>query len=138
MREMDRGELKYHVYAILQGHSGPEACITKEALWSRASGEAIIPWRRVNQTRLLRSLIAELQSEGVAVVHKSGTGGGYYLATDDIQIAQEAQWHHLRAMSHLKREKALRRMTAKELLQQLEIDLTAEEEAHVQTHSYQN
>lgn len=132
MREMDRGELKFRIYQLLQTHAGPAACITKEELWSQATGEVIIPWQRINQTRLLRSLIAELQREGLAVVHKSGRDGGYYLATDQAQIDQEAQWHHLRAMSHLRREKALRRLSNKELLQQIEIDLTTEDEHHVQ------
>lgn len=129
MLEINRSELQAKVQQILRDHEGQDQCITMYQLCYAATGIPIIPARKVNQTRMLRAIIAELQEKGLPVVHKSGKYGGYYLATDDTELAREADWHRKRALSSIRREKALRRISTDELLKQYEIDLQEQDHA---------
>ncbi|MBI3771435.1 MAG: hypothetical protein HY272_01830 [Gammaproteobacteria bacterium] len=127
MIDMDRQVIKERVLDILKQHVGPNNCIKKEALWSSATGDVIIPWRRIDQTRPLRSMIEALQRAGEPIAHKSGKGGGYFYADNPDDLTEEADWHHVRAMSSLRREKALRKITTPELLSQVALELNQEE-----------
>lgn len=117
MRDYDRPAIKARVAEIL----GTKEPITKEALWHCATNEVIVPWRRIDQTRLLRSIIAELQRDGMPVVHGRQ---GYYLATEDSDIEREARWHRSRAFASFRREQALRKITSQQLLLEYQNELT--------------
>lgn len=45
------------------------------------------------------------------------------MATKPEEIEKEALWHHKRALSSLRREKALKKLSTKDLLRQVEIEL---------------
>lgn len=123
MREIDRAEFKARVREILAQHVGPEECVSMYALYRAITGHPIIPGRKVNQTRLLRSIIAELQEDGEPIVHKSGPEGGYYSAETKAELEQEAAWFRKRALSAFRREKMLRRISNEELLRQYALEL---------------
>lgn len=123
MRELDRGEMKQRVREILARHVGADECVSMYELYRTVTGHPIIPMRKVDQTRLIRSIIAELQEDGERIVHKSGGGGGYFTAAKNEDIEQEAAWFRKRALSAFRREKMLRRISSEELLKQYELEL---------------
>lgn len=128
MHEPDRDELKARAQKILEQHQGVNNCITMYQLYNAITGEPIIPRRRLDQTRVVRSLIAELQKEGCPIVHRAAGGGGYYYATNDAELDKEANWFRKRALSSFRRERALRKISTKKLLTQYELELATEEE----------
>lgn len=128
MREIDRAEFKARVREILAQHVGPDECVSMYRLYQAITGHPIIPMRKVNQTRLVRSVIAELQEDGEPIVHKSGPDGGYYTAEKKEEIEQEAAWFRKRALSAFRREKMLRRISNEELLRQYALELKITEE----------
>jgi hypothetical protein len=123
MREIDRAEFKARVREILACHVGPDECVSMYRLYQVITGHPIIPMRKVNQTRLIRSVIAELQEDGEPIVHKSGQEGGYYTAETKAELEQEAAWFRKRALSAFRREKMLRRISDEELLRQYALEL---------------
>jgi hypothetical protein len=126
--ELDREEVKARVREILERHEGPGDCITMTALHSQATGQVIIPWRRYDQSRLVRSLVAELRREGCPIGDRGGREGGYFWAADRQQLEPTIAKLHARALSSLRQEAVLKRVRAEELLQQYEIELSTEEE----------
>ncbi|MEW6646509.1 MAG: hypothetical protein AB1450_04880 [Pseudomonadota bacterium] len=122
MNDLERDELKRRVRVLLEDRVGPDECINMYQLYHAATGRQIIPLRRVDQTRQIRTVIAELQEDGLAIVHKAGNEGGYYIAADKADIEREAAWFRKRAMAALRREKMLRRISTEELLRQLRIE----------------
>ena len=121
--EIDRAEMKQRVREILARHEGVDECISMYQLFYAITGDPIIPGRKVDQTRLIRSIIAELQQDGERIVHKSGGGGGYFTAASNDDIEQEAVWFRKRALSAFRRERMLRRIGTEELLRQYELEL---------------
>lgn len=87
-------------------------------------GEYLNPGRKYDQSRPIRHMIAELQEEGYPICHKSGKYGGYYLANSDEDIETEAQWHERRALSHLRRASWLKKLSIKEVAEQLDLQVT--------------
>ncbi|MDH4275639.1 MAG: hypothetical protein OEW08_11410, partial [Gammaproteobacteria bacterium] len=62
--EQDRAELIRQTLAILQRHAGPEHAITMYELWTQITGHHLVPWRKVDQTRIVRSIIEQLRRAG--------------------------------------------------------------------------
>jgi hypothetical protein len=104
-------------------HQGPDNGLTMTECVAVVLGEIIIPYKRNNQSRLIRDLVAELQRDGHPICHKSGKYGGYYIATNDDQLDAEAAWHHKRAIASLTRVKHLRKITTDEVVEQVKLDL---------------
>jgi len=123
MHDMDREELKEAVLKILKQHVDYDDCIKKEPLWSAVTGEVIIPKRRNDQTRPLRSIIAALQKDGHPICHRSGIYGGFFYSKEQKYVIKQAHRHHKSAMTHLRRKKHLLRINNKEVLKQVELDL---------------
>jgi len=123
MPDMDRQELKEAVLNVLKQHDDYENCIKKEALWSTVTGELIIPKRRNDQTRPLRSIIESLQKDGHPICHRSGIYGGFFYSKEHKYVIKQAHRHHKCAMTHLRRKKHLLRINDKEVLKQVELDL---------------
>lgn len=120
----DRRALLDAAREVLGRHQGPERPITMLELHAVLTGEVIIPGRRYDQTRITRSLVEQLVLEhGLPVA--SGRHG-YFLARTDAELQPTIERFHARALSHLKREKALKRATTADLLEQVRIDLDSE------------
>lgn len=126
--DVSRDELKKRIRDVLEGHEGPNNPITMTALHSAVTGEVIIPWRRYDQSRITRSLVEELRREGMPIAHKGGRNGGYYLARNEAELQQTIEWFHSRAMSSLKQEAALKRMSPNTVIEQYKIELQQEQE----------
>ncbi len=91
--ELDREQMILTVRGLLREHKGPGNCITMYQLYHHVTGRPIIPALKVNQTRLLRSIVAQLQRDGEPIVHTSGDAGGYYYATNSADIDKDANAH---------------------------------------------
>ena len=123
MRERDRAEMLTRAREILQQHQGPDDCITMTELYRQVTGEVVIPWKRYDQSRVIRSIVEQLRREGARIGRKGGKYGGYFWARNDDELATTVDWFHARAMSALKQEAALRRANTKDLIRQYEIEL---------------
>lgn len=123
---LERDALKRAVGEILDRHRGPQRAITMVALFRQATGEVVIPNRRYDQTRIVRSVVEQLRREGRPIGLVSGRGGGYFVAQSDTELQPTIDWFHSRAMSSLQQEAALKRITFGELLQQYRLELDPE------------
>lgn len=121
MNDLDRVEFKCQVAALLKTHMGPEDCILQYEIYVEITGSHIIPKRRYDQTRFIRSIIKDLREEGMAIgIAKNG----YFLARNAQELEATIQTFHKRAISSLKQEAALKRLTFNELLEQYELELS--------------
>lgn len=127
MREMDRDELKARVLALLQEHQGPDNCITMCQMFYAATGYPIIPGKKYDQPRLIRSVVQQLRMEGHAIGHVNAKGGGYFLARNEQELEATIQYFRSRGISAFKVEAALRKISNKALLSQYELELQSQE-----------
>lgn len=126
MNDGDREEIKKKVDELLKQHMGQDNCILMNEIFVRVTGGHIIPFRRYDQTRFIRSIIKELREAGRPIGIKSGHSGGYFTARNDEELESTIQTFHCRAMSSLKQEAALKRISFNELLEQYELELSQE------------
>jgi len=124
MNDFDHVEIKHKINALLKKHVGPENCILMNEIFVQVTGSHIIPKRRYNQTRFIRSVIKELREAGCPVGIKAGSTGGYFTARNDAELESTIQMFHRRAISSLKQEAALKKITFNELLEQYEYELS--------------
>lgn len=122
MADSDRDALKASLRALLEQCAGPDAAVTMTALFHTATGEPVIPGRRYDQTRVVRSLVEQLRREGCPIGVKGGPHGGYFWATDPAQLDPTIQVFHQRALSSLRQEAALKRMPFPGVLEQHRIE----------------
>lgn len=124
MIDMDRKELKRRVDELLQAHTGADDCVLMNEIFVTVTGSHIIPNRRYDQTRIIRSIIKELREDGKPIGIKAGSNGGYFTARNDEELESTIQLFHHRAMSSLRQEAALKRISFSELLEQYELELS--------------
>jgi len=123
----ERLEIKHKVDALLKKHRGPEYCILMNEIFVEVTGGHIIPNRRLDQTRFIRTIIKELREAGRPICIKAGTkNGGYFTARNEEELKKTIETFHSRAMSSLKQEAALKRISFNELLEQYELELSLE------------
>jgi len=128
MDDLDRVEIKQQIDALLKKHMGPEDCILMNEIFVEVTGGHIIPNRRIDQTRFIRTIIKELREDGRPIGIKAGSkNGGYFTARNDEELKTTIETFHCRAMSSLKQEAALKRITFNELLEQYELELSQEQ-----------
>lgn len=125
----DREELKQKVREVLERHRGPDDCVNMFELFHAVTGQPVIPGRKINQTRLIRSLVEQLRREGCPIALRSGSEGGYFWARTEEELKSTIAWFHERAMSSLKQEATLKRMNPGEVIKQYEMELKEETEA---------
>jgi hypothetical protein len=123
MHDLDRNELIERVRKIIKQYQGPDLCITKEKVFVEATGENIIPWRRVDQTRIIRSMVKQLRREGCPIAFKSGKRGGYFWARTDQELETTINVFHSRAMSSLKQEATLKRIPVGDVVDQYKLEI---------------
>lgn len=129
MSDLSRSELKLKVDQLLQSHLGADNCILMNAIFVSVTGSHIIPNRRYDQTRIIRSIIKELREDGRPIGIKAGSNGGYFTAQNDEELESTILLFHHRAMSSLKQEAALKRISFSELLEQYELELSEKDKA---------
>ncbi|HFE31899.1 MAG TPA: hypothetical protein ENJ17_01160 [Gammaproteobacteria bacterium] len=134
MNEDDRQAIKARVREIIERYQGPALCVTKEQVFVNATGETVIPWRRVDQTRIIRSLVEELRQDGCPIGFKGGRCGGYFWARNDNELASTINTFHSRAMSGLRQEAALRRIPMNEVIEQHKLELKEQDSEETNTH----
>lgn len=123
MNEDDRQAMKRRVREIIERYQGPDLCVTKEQVFVAATGETVIPWRRVDQTRVIRWLVEELRRDGCPIGFKGGRCGGYFWARSDDELAPTINTFHSRALSGLRQEAALKRIPMSEVIEQHQLEL---------------
>ncbi len=128
MNDDDRQATKQRVREIIERYQGPDMCVTKEEVFACATGETVIPWRRIDQTRIVRSLVEELRRDGCPIGFKGGRCGGYFWARNDDELASTINTFHSRAMSGLRQEAALRRIPMSDVIEQHKLELKTEGE----------
>jgi len=115
---MNDEALKSKLLAELSLHVGKDKAIGMGELFERVFDR---PYRsRINDTRPIRTLIDELQKEGVPVCSSQR---GYYLASAHSELAAYCKNLRAQGLRKLKKEANLRKMTLPELLGQLSLEL---------------
>jgi len=127
VHDQERLEIKFKVDALLKKHMGPDDCILMNEIFVEVTGGHIIPNRRLDQTRFIRTIIKELREQGCPIGIKGGKNGGYFTARNDEELKKTIETFHSRAMSSLKQEAALKRISFNELLEQYELELSQEQ-----------
>jgi hypothetical protein len=118
----DRTHLKEKLKRIVREHVGPEGSISMQALYVQLTGHGIIPYKRHEQTRIVRSLVNELRNEGCPIGSTSGNSSGYFWARDEKELGITIAKLHGQAMTSLKTEAALKRIPFSDLLKQYQIE----------------
>lgn len=121
--EIEREELAQQCLAIITEHVGKDSAITSYQLLVEATGALIIPGRKVDQTRLIRSIVKQLRMDGHAIAGHAGFGGGYYLARNDEELQDTIRWFHKRGLSAFAQEAALKKISLDELFEQYKLEL---------------
>lgn len=123
---LERSALKKAVLSVIRRH-GQTHPIRGVDLFRRVTGETVIPARKHEQCRPIRSVIHELRLDGHPIAHTGGKHGGYYYCRDDSELAPTLRTLHSHAMSELQLEAALKRITFNELLHQYELEYDEQE-----------
>ena len=123
MLPTDRADLLVRVEALLQQCRGPQAAIRMVDLFALATGDVVIPGKRYDQTRIVRSLVDQLRRQGCPIAHGAN---GYFWADDPADLEPTIRWFHLRALASLRQERALRRVPFAAVLEQYRLDLEAQ------------
>lgn len=110
---------------LSQRHSEQDA-ITMAELFVKVTGDHIIPMRKYDQTRIIRSVIKQLREEGQPIADCSS---GYYMADSTAALQPTIDKFHHRAMSSLRTEAALKKIQPGSLIKQYELEIT-ETEGH--------
>lgn len=122
----ERAELKAAIRRVLHRHDQANP-VPMTRLWQRVTGETVIPARRHEQSRVIRSLVRELRLDGYPIAFVGGKHGGYYMARDEGELAPTIRTLHSHAMSNLQVEAALKRVPFGQLLQQYELEYDEQE-----------
>jgi len=129
MIDIDLEKAKATIRTILEEEcQGPDDCIRMAELFVRVTGSHIIPMKRYDQTRFIRTIVKELREEGCPIGNKAGNAGGYFWASNDEELKNTIENFHHRAMSSLKQEAALRRISFNQLLLELEDEYEQEKQ----------
>ena len=123
-----RENLKDDIEIILRKHQGPENCITMDDVYMAVTGEKfIVPWNRHSQTRIIRSIVQQLRNEGCPIGIVNGKEGGYFWARNMAELESTISKLHKSAITSLRTEAALKRLSTGNLLAQYELELQKEE-----------
>ena len=122
----DRDDLLMRVRAVIEQYRGPKQAIRMIDLFALVTGETVIPGRKIDQSRLMRSLVDQLRRQGCPIGIKGGSDGGYFWADDPADLDLTIRWFHQRALSSLRQERALRRVPFAQVLEQHRLDFDAQ------------
>lgn len=119
--------MKDRIREILKHHQGPDNCITMNNLYIKVTESFIVPFKRYDQTRVIRSLVKDLREEGTPIGNRSGIRGGYFWAQCDKELESTIAIFHERAFSSFKQEAALKRISIDELIEQYKLEINPQE-----------
>ncbi len=123
-RRYDRPQLTVAVRMILEVHVGPDNTISMVELFKAATGEVVMPGKRYDQTRIIRSIIDRLRAEGFAVCFD---GKGYFLPRDNDDLESTVRLLESRAIASFRTAANLRRCSVRDLLRHYQRNLPIEE-----------
>lgn len=120
---MDKEQAKTRLLEILIRHVGRHRAIGMGELFQMVYGET---WNhRINDTRILRTLITSLRKEGTPICSVvSAAGGGYYLASAGSELETYCKNLRRSALRKLALEAKIRKKTLPELVGQISLNLT--------------
>lgn len=109
---------KLRLLNVLTKHIGKSRSIGMAELYKQVFEKGLSD--KVNETRVLRSLITVLRKEGVPICSDTDKeGGGYYLAAAGSELENYCMRLRGRALKILKMEATLRQKTLPELLEEI-------------------
>jgi len=113
--------LKMRTLMILTDHIGALNAVGMGDLYEMATGEH---WKnRINDTRLIRKVVAQLRHEGQRICSSSAPDGGYYLASAASELVDYLRRNKSRALKMLAMNSAMMRVSLPELLGQIKLEL---------------
>ena len=131
---MKREEMLVAVKICIRQHVGHDNAISQYEVYRSVTGLPIVPGRKYDHTRIIRSIVEQLRREGCPIGNRSGAKGGYFWASHLPDLDPTIKSFHSRAMSSLKQEAALKQISEVELIKQyqLELSLPSETETPIQ------
>lgn len=124
---MSKDYYKARLMMELSRATGKNRAVSMGQLFERVFQEEYVS--KINGTRKLRTLITELRKEGVPVGSVSASsGGGYYLASAGSELDDYCRRIRNRALKLLAMESQLREVPMSDLLRQLQLNSTGEEQ----------
>lgn len=120
----DRKRLLDNVRAILLHHVGADNAIRMVDLFAQATGEVVVPGKRYDQTRIIRSIINQLRAEHFPVCAHDA---GYYLPRVWRDIEPTIRKLESRAIASFRVAANLRRCSVQDLLRHYQLKLPMEE-----------
>jgi hypothetical protein len=106
----------------MMDHIGKTKAIGMGELFEQVFQES---WNhRINDTRHLRKLITEIRQKGVPICSSTDrSGGGYWLSSVGSELETHCRKMRIRALSILKAEACMRKMTLAELFGQMQLEI---------------
>jgi len=122
MKEATRAKLIFKTKAVLRRHIGPDECIKMVQVYYEVTGILVTPGKQYDETRMIRSAIEQLRTDGHPICIKDGKNGGYFWARNSADLEPTIRRFHSRALASLKQEASLKKIPFGDLLKQYEID----------------
>jgi len=121
----ERRELKSRLKSVLMKHIGPSRKIGMGELFTEVFQESYE--NRINDTRMIRILVEELQREGIQICSsRANSGGGYWLAATVTELNGYCDVLKTEAIKKLGKVAGLKRMSLPELMGQMALNLKAQ------------
>jgi hypothetical protein len=113
--------LKMRTLMILTDHIGALNAVGMGELYELATGST---WKnRINDTRIIRTVIEQLRHEGQRICSSPARDGGYYLASAASELVDYLRKNKSRALKALAMNSAMLRVSLPELLGQMKLEL---------------
>ncbi|HBE45719.1 MAG TPA: hypothetical protein DDW17_09855 [Deltaproteobacteria bacterium] len=122
MKTMDTHNKETRLLTELTKHIGESNAIGMGELYEIVFEK---PWKnKINDTRMLRTLVTSLRAEGIAICSSSDAGnGGYYLASAGSEINDYLRRLERRALKILARVSKIKMITLPEYLGQMRLHM---------------
>lgn len=121
-KEINKEAIKTKLLSVLVRHVGRTNAIGMGELFEAVFNKR---WNnKVNDTRLIRSLITELRREGLPICSTMDSdGGGYYIAAAGSELNDYLRRMERRALLILERNARIKRVSLPEYLGQMRLHL---------------
>ncbi|MBN2060731.1 MAG: hypothetical protein JW882_09985 [Deltaproteobacteria bacterium] len=118
----ERRELKSRLKGVMMNHVGPSRKIGMGELYEKVFGEGY--GHRINDTKMLRVFIDELQREGIRICSsRSNSNGGYWLAATATELNGYCDVLKTEIVHKASKVAALQRLALPDLLGQMALNL---------------
>lgn len=125
--QVSNEEATSKILMILSRHVGEEKAIDMGELYQRVFEKAYS--NKINNTRRLRTVVTALRRKGIPIGSTvAQNGGGYYLVRAGSELDEYCGRLRRAALGKLNMESKLRKISLEELLGQMRLNFSAENE----------